>query len=103
MTTNITQATVDLVTLAGERNEPADLANARHRAGLTLPCVVGFVVGCAAGAAMEVYCGLWALVLPIGLAVVAIPLGELWADGSGESRHGDTANTSAQSKVGRQD
>jgi uncharacterized membrane protein YoaK (UPF0700 family) len=84
MTTNITQATVDLVRLAGERNEPVNLAKARRRAGLTLPCVVGFVAGCAAGAALEVYCGLWALALPVSLAVVAIPLGEFWADSAAE-------------------
>jgi uncharacterized membrane protein YoaK (UPF0700 family) len=77
MTTNITQLTVDLATLTWGRGEPDDLAKARHRAGVTFPCVVGFVAGCAAGAALEVYCGLWALALPVGLAAAAVPLGEL--------------------------
>jgi uncharacterized membrane protein YoaK (UPF0700 family) len=43
--------------------------------------VVGFVVGCAAGSALEVHCGLWALTLPAALAVAAVPLGEFWSDG----------------------
>jgi uncharacterized membrane protein YoaK (UPF0700 family) len=73
MTTNTTQLTIDLAT-----GEPEDLAKARRRASLTLPCVVGFVVGCAAGAILEVRFGLWALALPLILAALAILLGELW-------------------------
>jgi len=81
MTTNTTQLTVDLATLAWGRGKPDDLARARRRAGVTFPCVVGFVAGCASGAALEVYCGLWALVLPVALAMAAVPLGEFWSDG----------------------
>jgi len=81
MTTNTTQLTVDLATLAWGRGKPDGLAQARRRAGVTLPCVVGFVVGCATGAALEIYCGLWALALPLVLAAAAVPLGELWTDG----------------------
>jgi uncharacterized membrane protein YoaK (UPF0700 family) len=77
MTTNITQLTVDLATLAWRRGEPDDLAKARRRAGVTFPCVVGFVAGCAAGTALEVHCGLWALALPVVLAAAAVGLGEL--------------------------
>src|SRR6516162_4284821 len=78
MTTNITQLTVDVATLFWGRGKPDDLASARRRAGVTLPCVVGFVAGCAAGATLEIHCGLWALALPVILAVAAVPLGELW-------------------------
>jgi uncharacterized membrane protein YoaK (UPF0700 family) len=81
MTTNITQLTIDLATLAGGWGEPDDLARARRRAGVTFPCVVGFVAGCAAGAVLEVHFGLWALALPVVLATLAIPLGELRSDG----------------------
>jgi uncharacterized membrane protein YoaK (UPF0700 family) len=81
MTTNLTQLTVDLATLFWGRGQPDDLAQARRRAGVTWPCVVGFVAGCAAGAALEVPFGLWALALPVALAVLAVPLGELWRDG----------------------
>jgi uncharacterized membrane protein YoaK (UPF0700 family) len=80
MTTNITQLTVDLATLAWGRAKPDDLARARRRAGVTFPCVMGFVAGCAAAAVLEVHCGLWALALPAALAAAAVPLGEHWAD-----------------------
>jgi uncharacterized membrane protein YoaK (UPF0700 family) len=43
---------------------------------MTFSCVIGVVVGCDAGAALEVKFGLWALVLPVALALFAIPLGE---------------------------
>jgi uncharacterized membrane protein YoaK (UPF0700 family) len=76
MTTNITQLTIDLTMLARGVGERDDLATVRHRAGVTFACVVGFVVGCAAGAVLEVHFGLWALALPAALAVIAIPLGE---------------------------
>jgi uncharacterized membrane protein YoaK (UPF0700 family) len=77
MTTNTTQLTIDLATLARGWGGPDDLARARHRAGVTWPCVAGFVAGCAAGAALQVHFGLWALALPAGLAVLAVALGEL--------------------------
>jgi uncharacterized membrane protein YoaK (UPF0700 family) len=86
MTTNITQLTIDLATLARGQGAAADMAKARHRAGMTLPCVVGFLAGCAAGAALEIGFGLWALALPVALAVLAVPLGEPRSDGSPVTR-----------------
>jgi uncharacterized membrane protein YoaK (UPF0700 family) len=47
MTTNITQLTVDLVTLVRSRGDAGELANARRRARITFACVIGFVAGCA--------------------------------------------------------
>jgi uncharacterized membrane protein YoaK (UPF0700 family) len=85
MTTNITQLIVDLATLAWGRGKPDDLARAWRRAGVTLLCVVGFVAGCAAGAALEMYYGLWALALPVVLAAAAVPLGESSSDGPAEA------------------
>ena len=76
MTTNITQLTIDVTTLARGLGKLDDLATIRHRAGVTFSCVVGFVVGCGAGAVLEVHFGLWALALPVALAVIAIPVGE---------------------------
>jgi uncharacterized membrane protein YoaK (UPF0700 family) len=77
MTTNITQLIVDLCAFVRWSGEPDDLARARRRqASLTFPCVVGFVAGCAAGAALEVHLGLRALVLPALLAVLAVALRE---------------------------
>ncbi len=81
MTTNVTQLTIDMASLAGNWGEPDDLAKARHRTRLTFPCVIGFVAGCAAGAILELHCGLWALALPVVLAVLAILLGERRSDG----------------------
>jgi uncharacterized membrane protein YoaK (UPF0700 family) len=77
MTTNITQLTVDLATLARRRGNPDELAKARRRALMTFPCVIGFVVGCAAGAALEVKFGLWALALPVVLSALAVLLGQV--------------------------
>lgn len=88
MTTNITQLTVDLATLARGLGEPDDLAGAGRRAVATFPCVVGFVAGCAAGAALEVHFGLWALALPVALAALAVALGELRNDSP--ARHPDS-------------
>ena len=76
MTTNITQLTVDLAMLARGRGDPDELAKARRRTGMIIPCVVGFVAGCAAGAALEVHFALGALALPVALAVLAVPLSE---------------------------
>jgi uncharacterized membrane protein YoaK (UPF0700 family) len=74
MTTNITQLTLDLATIIRGRAEPEELAHARHRASMTFPCIVAFVVGCASGAALEVNFGLWALALPVILSVLALAL-----------------------------
>jgi uncharacterized membrane protein YoaK (UPF0700 family) len=76
MTTNTTQLIVDLCALARGAEEPDDLARARRRASATFACAVGFASGCAAGAALEVHFGLWALVLTALLAVLAVALGE---------------------------
>jgi hypothetical protein len=80
MTTNITELAVDLATLTRSRGEPDDLARARRRASMTFPCVVAFVSGCATGAILGPYSGLWALALPVVLAALAIPLWELTSD-----------------------
>jgi len=77
MTTNITQLTVDLATLARSRGDKDDLAKVRRRARMTFACVIGFVAGCAAGAALEVNFGFWALTLPVVLSALAVPLGRV--------------------------
>ena len=83
MTTNITQVTVDVATVVWNRAAPDHVVAARRRAGVTLPCVVGFIGGCAIGAVLEVHAGLWALALPAVLAVLAVALGELGGDQDG--------------------
>jgi uncharacterized membrane protein YoaK (UPF0700 family) len=82
MTTNTTQLAVDLATVMRRAGDPDKLARARHRAGVILPSVAGFIAGCAAGGFLELHFGLWSLTLPLVLAATAIPLGELWNDGS---------------------
>lgn len=80
LTTNTTQLTIDLTTLARGRASPDDLARARHRASVTFPCFLGFLAGCAAGAFLEMRFHLLALAMPVTLAALAVPLGELWGD-----------------------
>jgi len=76
MTTNITQLAIDLALLFRGKGDLTDLARARRSARLTFPSVMGFVAGCAAGGFLEFHFGLLALALPVGLATLAIPLGE---------------------------
>ena len=80
MTTNITQLTIDLALLVQGKGDPPDIARARRGARLTFPSVIGFVAGCAAGGFLEFHFGLLALALPVGLATIAIPLGELLSE-----------------------
>jgi uncharacterized membrane protein YoaK (UPF0700 family) len=94
MTTNTTQLTVALATLAWGRGKPDELAKARRRAAVTFPCVVGFVVGCAAGAVLEVCFGLRALALPVVLAALAVPLGEGW--GESLATHGNSRGSQGE-------
>jgi uncharacterized membrane protein YoaK (UPF0700 family) len=77
MTTNITQLTLDLSMLARGKGDADELAKVRRRAHITFVCVIGFVAGCAAGAALEVKVGLWALALPVVLSALAVPLGRV--------------------------
>jgi len=77
MTTNITQLTLDLSVLARSQGDADERAKVRRRARMTFACVIGFVVGCAAGAALEVKFGLWALALPVVLSALAVPLGRV--------------------------
>jgi uncharacterized membrane protein YoaK (UPF0700 family) len=74
MTTNITQLTLDLSMLARSQGDADELAKVRRRARVTFACVIGFVAGCAGGAALEVKFGLWALALPVVLSALAVPL-----------------------------
>jgi len=77
MTTNMTQLIIDLAALARGGQVSDDLAKVRQRARVTFLCVAGFVAGCVAGATLELRFGIGALVLPVTLAALAVPLGEL--------------------------
>ncbi len=53
---------------------PADVAKARDRAMRTWPAIVGFAIGCGAGAICEAAIGLRSLALPAGLALLAVAM-----------------------------
>jgi uncharacterized membrane protein YoaK (UPF0700 family) len=63
--------------LARSQGNADELAKARRRARVIFACVIGFAVGCAAGAALEIEVGLWALALPVVLSALAVPLGRV--------------------------
>jgi uncharacterized membrane protein YoaK (UPF0700 family) len=74
MTTNVTHFMLDLGEVLVGR-DPAQATRARARAMHTLPVIVGFTIGCVCGAAFEAAVGLWSLVLPTGLAALALAMG----------------------------
>jgi uncharacterized membrane protein YoaK (UPF0700 family) len=80
LTTNTTQLAINLTKLVTARKESVEIASLRRRAGVLFSCVAGFVAGGAIGAFLEVRFHLFALVLPIVPAAIAIPLGDLWID-----------------------
>jgi uncharacterized membrane protein YoaK (UPF0700 family) len=74
MTTNVAHFMVDAAEILVGRDAAA-VANAGRRAARTVPVLLGFVLGCGLGAALEAAAGLWSLVLPAGLALVAFAIG----------------------------
>ena len=71
MTTNITRFVMDV----GEvllRNDRDNVAEASRRARHTFPAIIGFAVGAALGAWCFVLAGLWSLMLPTTLALLAL-------------------------------
>src|SRR5438445_3550321 len=74
MTTNVTRFMIDLGEMLLGR-DPVDVASARKRAKHTWPAIVGFTLGCALGAAFHAVVGFWSLVLPGGLALLALTMG----------------------------
>ena len=74
LTTNITILTTDVgeILLGRDANR---VAKARDRAKHTWPAVAGFLLGCTLGALSEAAVGLLSLVLPAGLALIAVVLG----------------------------
>jgi uncharacterized membrane protein YoaK (UPF0700 family) len=74
MTTNITRFMMDIGEVLFGR-KLSDVAEARARAMLTWPAIVGFAIGCGVGATCETAIGLTSLALPVGLAVLAVAMG----------------------------
>src|SRR5215471_3039288 len=92
MTTNITVFTLDLVTILLRRNK-SGVATARDHARHTWPAITGFLFGCGLGAGCESAFGLRSLVLPAGLALLALALGT-----SDKSSDAEVSDPSKQSK-----
>ena len=78
MTTNIAQVTVDLARLARGQLKDNERRAVRRRADATLFAVIGFLIGLAVGAVLEMHFGFWSLIFPVILAAASIPLGERW-------------------------
>ena len=73
MTTNITRFVMDVgEVLLG--NDPDKVTEARRRALHTFPAIIGFSCGAGLGAACFVVAGLWSLMLPTTLALIALLL-----------------------------
>jgi uncharacterized membrane protein YoaK (UPF0700 family) len=73
MTTNVTLVAIDVGEILFGRNA-GNSVKARARAKHTWPAIVGFLIGCALGAACESAFGLRALVLPAGFALLALAM-----------------------------
>jgi uncharacterized membrane protein YoaK (UPF0700 family) len=73
LTTNIARFTTDVGTILLDARG-AEAAAARKRIDRIWPSIVGFVTGCAVGAACEARFGLWSLALPAGLALLALAM-----------------------------
>jgi uncharacterized membrane protein YoaK (UPF0700 family) len=74
LTTNITLVTMDVGEMLLGRNKDRAL-KARDRARRTWSAIVGFLIGCVAGAWCEAVLGLRSLVLPTAFALAAVGLG----------------------------
>ena len=77
LTTDTVLLTIDLVTLARGNGSPEETARARRRIRMTGPAIAGFVAGCAGGGLLEIHFRLWALVFPVVMAVIAVPLSDI--------------------------
>jgi uncharacterized membrane protein YoaK (UPF0700 family) len=76
MTTNITRFVADIGTIMLAPESP-EIAGARNRATHSWQAILGFAAGCALGAACEARFGIWSLLLPTGIALLAVALGLL--------------------------
>ena len=74
ITTTVTRLTVDAVHVLVNRRA-ADVTTARRRMKRSWPAIIGFTAGAGLGAAGFAAYGLWSLVLPTSLALVAFLIG----------------------------
>jgi uncharacterized membrane protein YoaK (UPF0700 family) len=94
MTTNITRFMMDLGEVLFARNLN-DRAKAGERARRTGPAIAGFILGCGLGAGCQAFAGLWSLMLPTYLSLVALAMA-LAADFDGAKSHVPTPRLVAE-------
>jgi uncharacterized membrane protein YoaK (UPF0700 family) len=80
MTTNMTQLTVDFAMLIRGHSAGNGRATVQCRADVTVLAIIGFVIGVAVGAILQMRLGMWSVIFPAILAATSIPLGEFWPD-----------------------
>ena len=73
MTTNITRFVMDVgeVLLGNDQEKVAEVSRRAHH---TFPAIIGFAAGAGLGAACFVVAGLWSLMLPTTLALLALAI-----------------------------
>jgi len=74
MTTNVTRLMLEIGTVLVGR-DATEIAKAKRRALRIFPVIVGFAIGCGLGAVGEATAGLWSLILPALLALIAYAMG----------------------------
>ena len=70
MTTNVTRFAIDFVEVI--KRHPGEASTRARRTGII---ILGFVIGCGLGALSEAAVGLWSLVFPLGLSLIALAIG----------------------------
>jgi uncharacterized membrane protein YoaK (UPF0700 family) len=70
MTTNVTRFAIDVVEVL--RRHPGEASSRARRTGIV---ILGFAIGCGLGAISEAAVGLWSLMLPASLALIALVIG----------------------------
>ena len=94
MTTNITRFVMDMgEVLLG--NDPDKVAEAGRRARHTYPAIIGFSCGAGLGAVCFVVAGLWSLMLPTILALLALAI-SLAAYNNDQQSEGNISHAKAQ-------
>jgi uncharacterized membrane protein YoaK (UPF0700 family) len=85
MTNNITHFVMDLGKVLLGRS-PNDAVKAGERARRTGPAIAGFIAGCGLGAGCQAVAGLWSLMLPTYLSLMALAMALAADFGGAQSR-----------------
>jgi uncharacterized membrane protein YoaK (UPF0700 family) len=78
MTNNITQLTLDLALLAhGRQASTEECIAAKHQVKATFSSIIGFILGCAFGAILQVRFNFMSLLFPVSLSLLALLLNQI--------------------------